>query len=106
MSRIVCHFSCGAASAVATKLTLAEFPSREVVIYNAFIVEEDADNRRFLADCEKWFEHPVTVLRDTKYGASAREVWRRVRFIKSALGAPCSIALKREVIEAECLADD
>lgn len=104
--RIVCHFSCGAASAVATKLILAEHSPSHIVIFNAFIVEEDADNRRFLDDCEKWFGHPVTVLRDKKYGASAREVWRRKRFMNSALGAPCSQLLKHEVIAAECLPDD
>lgn len=106
VARIVCHFSCGAASAVATKLTLNEYPKEQVVILNAFIVEEDTDNRRFLADCEKWFDHPVTVLRDEKYGASVREVWRRKRFIKSALGAPCSMELKKAVIEAACLPND
>jgi hypothetical protein len=105
-NRIVSNFSCGAASAVATKLILTEFPAAQVVILNAFIVEEHADNRRFLADCERWFGHPVTVLRDTKYGASAREVWRRKRFIRHFLGAACSSALKREVIEAACLPDD
>lgn len=105
-ARIVCHFSCGAASAVATKLTLKAFAPENIVIFNAFIVEEDSDNRRFLADCEKWFGHPVTVLRDEEYGASVREVWRRVRFIKSRLGAPCSVKLKRDVIEAECLPGD
>lgn len=106
LHRIVCHFSCGAASAVATKLIVSQYPSSRVVIYNAFIVEEDADNRRFLSDCERWFNHPVTVLRDEKYGASAREVWRRKRFMNSALGAPCSQALKRDVIDAACLPDD
>lgn len=106
MGRIVCHFSCGAASAVATKLILATHDHSQVVIYNAFIVEEDADNRRFLADCETWFGHPVTVLRDKVYGASAREVWRRKRFMNSQLGAPCSMLLKREVIATECLPDD
>lgn len=106
LSRIVCHFSCGAASAVATKLTLSRAPFDEVVIYSAFIVEENSDNRRFLADCEKWFAHPVVVLRDEKYGASAREVWGRVRFLKSRFGAPCSVKLKREVIEAACLPTD
>ncbi len=105
-SRIVCHFSCGAASAIATQLTLAEHDRTRIVIYNAFVKEEDADNRRFLADCERWFNHPVTVLRDTRYGASAREVWRRKRFMSSALGAPCSSALKRDVIEAACFPDD
>jgi len=74
LPRIVCHFSCGAASAVATKLILAEYDPAQVVIFNAFIQEEHADNRRFLADCEKWFKHPVTVLRDEKYGASLRSL--------------------------------
>jgi hypothetical protein len=101
MSRIVCNFSCGAASAVATKLVLAEFgASRDVQIVNAFIAEEHADNRRFLADCEVWFGRPVTVLRDEKYGASARQVFRRERFLKSQGGAPCSRALKRRVLDA------
>lgn len=100
--RIVCRFSCGAASAVATKLTLAKYPKDRVVILNAFIAEEDSDNRRFLSDCEAWFDHPITVLRDTKYGASARNVWRSVRFIKSMYGAPCALKLKREVMDAAC----
>jgi hypothetical protein len=51
MSRIVCQFSCGAASAVATKLTLAQHP--DALILNAEIKNEHPDNRRFLADCEK-----------------------------------------------------
>src|SRR6266571_3496211 len=80
--RIVCHFSCGAASAVATKLTLMEHSPANVAIINAFIQEEHSDNRRFLADCERWFGQPVTVLRDEKYGASTLEVWRRERYIK------------------------
>jgi len=103
--RTVCHFSCGAASAVATKLALAKYEN--VVIVNAFVAEEDADNRRFLADCERWFRQQVTVVRDTKYGASAREVWRRKRFIKNgAFGAACSQHLKREPIEDFCFPDD
>lgn len=104
--RIVCHFSCGAASAVATKLTLARYGHSDVVIYNAFIAEEHPDNRRFLADCERWFDHPITVLRDEKYGASVHEVWRRKRYIKNHFGAPCSGHLKRELIESACLPDD
>lgn len=91
--RHVCHFSCGAASAVAAKLTLAAHP--DCLIVNAFILEEDSDNRRFLADCERWFGRSITVLRDEKYGASTDEVWRRKRFMKGLRGAPCSLELKR-----------
>jgi hypothetical protein len=77
-----------------------------VVIFNAYLAEEHQDNRRFLEDCEKWFDHPIVRLRDEKYGASVREVWRRKRYIKGMYGAPCSMHLKREVIEAACLSDD
>lgn len=98
-SRVVCQFSCGAASAVATKLALAQYgDTHEVLIVNAFIVEEDEDNRRFLADCEAWFGRSVTVLRDEKYGASVFEVWRRRRFMKGPRGAPCSTELKRKLL--------
>jgi hypothetical protein len=107
VSRVVCHFSCGAASAVATKLILARYPAEQVVIFNAFIAEEHPDNRRFLADCERWFAHPVTVLKDQKYGASIHTVWERKRFIASGIfGAPCSSVLKREILDANCLPDD
>lgn len=98
--RIVCQFSCGAASAVATKLTLAQFgATRDVQIINAFVKEEHQDNRRFLADCEKWFEHPVTILRDEKFNASIIEVFMRERYMGGHKGAPCSRALKRRVMD-------
>ena len=106
-NRIVIHFSCGAASAVAAKLAIAEHGHDGVVIYNAFLVEEHTDNRRFLEDVESWLDHPITQLRDERYGASAHEVWRRKRFLVNGLwGAPCSQALKREVIEPYILPDD
>ncbi len=108
VDRLVCRFSCGAASAVASKLMLAEVAVtlQPVVIVNAFVQQEDSDNRRFLADCEKWFDFPVTVLRDEKYGASTHEVWRRKRFMKNRFTAPCSGALKRDVIAKVMLPGD
>jgi len=95
---MVCQFSCGAASAVAAKWVIANYPPDDVLIVNAFIKEEDADNRRFLADCERWFGRKVTILADEKYGASTDEVWRKKRYIKGARGAPCSLALKRVLL--------
>lgn len=100
MDRMICQFSCGAASAVATKIVLSQHDPKDVVIVNAFIKEEHEDNRRFLADCEKWFSHPVVILKDEKYGASTHEVWTRKRFIKGKNGAPCSKALKRELLSS------
>lgn len=97
--RIICQFSCGAASAVATKLALAEYGStHDVQIINAFLANEEADNRRFAQDCEAWFGQPITVLRDEKYGADAHEVFRRKRFMRGPNGAPCSRLLKRDLL--------
>lgn len=96
--RIVCQFSCGAASAVATKLALAQYGD-QCVIVNAYLENEHKDNRRFLADCEKWFGQPVTVLRDEKYGADVVEVFRRTRYIKGRRGASCTGRLKRGLLQ-------
>jgi hypothetical protein len=96
MARIVCQFSCGAASAVATKLTLAQHP--EAIVLNAFIKNEDEDNRRFLADCEIWMGWTFTVLRDTKYGADIIQVFRAVGYIKGPHGAACTSRIKRGLL--------
>ena len=96
--RIVCQFSCGAASAVATKLALAQYGDRCEII-NAFLKNEHEDNRRFLADCEVWFGRKITVLRDEKYGADIVQVFRRKQFMKGIHGAPCSRELKRKLLD-------
>lgn len=105
--RIVSHFSCGAASAVATKLILDAYPRDRVSIIRAWIKEEHEDNDRFSSDCEKWFGHPITILKDEKYGASAVEVFKSKRYVGNGMmGAPCSRALKRDVLEAYGQLDD
>lgn len=95
--RRIVHFSCGAASAVAAKLTIAK--DHDAVVVNVFIAEEHPDNRRFLEDVQRWLGSPITVLRDEKYGASAYEVFRRNRYTRGRFGAPCTRALKRDVLD-------
>ena len=56
---IAVWFSCGAASAVAAKLTLDKYGDKnKISIVNNPIEEEHEDNRRFLKDVEKWLNHP------------------------------------------------
>lgn len=98
MGRLVCQFSCGAASAVATKLTLAQHPEAEII--NAFLVNEHADNRRFAGECEAWFGKGITTLRDERYGADVIQVFRRKRYMNGPMGAPCSRELKRKLLDA------
>lgn len=89
---------------MAAKLTLATYPNVELV--NAFIKEEHEDNRRFLVDCERWLGVPIAVLCDTKYGASAYNVFRKERYIKGFAGKPCSGKLKRDILDAWKQPDD
>ncbi|MFA6051536.1 MAG: hypothetical protein WC762_02995 [Methylobacter sp.] len=97
MSRIVCWFSCGAASAVATKLAISDNNGKlPIVIAYTEIAEEHQDNKRFLSDCEKWFGQEIIVLRNEKYKGSAKEVYRKERFLVGPTGAACTRLLKRQ----------
>jgi hypothetical protein len=104
VSRTVAQFSCGAASAVATKLAIADDPA--TVVLNAYLANEHPDNRRFADDCARWFGRPITVLRDEKYGADIIQVFRRRQWIKGRDGASCTKALKRELLDAWRQPDD
>ncbi len=94
MSRIVSWFSCGAASAVATKLILAE--GEPVTIAYCRVREEHPDNMRFLEDCEKWFGQEVIILQNDRYNGSCHEVFKK-QFFRTPHGSPCTRELKRKV---------
>lgn len=102
--RRVAHFSCGAASAVAAKLTVSK--GGEVAVVNAYVAEEHEDNQRFFKDVERWIGVPRVQLRDEKYGASAYEVFRRARYTKGIYGAPCRRVVKGDVLDAFSLPTD
>ena len=96
--RTVSWFSCGAASAVATRMALdAHDGVGEFVIGYCEIKEEHPDNMRFLRDCEKWFNYPVTIMGNDDYGRSIMEVFRRTRFLVGPSGAACTRLLKKDV---------
>lgn len=95
--RIVCWFSCGAASAVATKLAIANKGDRELVIAYTQVEEEHPDNQRFLRDCERWFGQDVVILRNEKYNCSINEVFAKEKYMGGIMGAPCTRLLKREL---------
>ena len=103
MSRVVSWFSCGAASAVATKLALAKGP---VTIANCEVIEEHTDNVRFLKDCERWFGQEIQVLGNDKYGRSIYEVFEKTRYLVGPGGARCTGELKKAVREKYQQPDD
>lgn len=101
--RIICWFSCGAASAVATKLAIEENKrgkSLPLVVARCWVAEEHEDNDRFATDCEKWFGAPILTLKNEKYQGSIYEVFRQRKYISGIHGAPCTLALKKEVRES------
>jgi hypothetical protein len=98
VSRLVCWFSCGAASAVATKLKIVENAGRlPLVVARCIVREEHPDNDRFAADCGRWFGVPITNMIAEKYDGSIYEVFRKRSYISGIEGAPCTLELKKEV---------
>ena len=97
--RTVCWFSCGAASAVATKIALAERErERELIIAYTEVKEEHPDNKRFLADCEEWFGQKIEILGNDFYDRSIYRVFEK-NYIRTPKGAPCTRALKKQIRE-------
>lgn len=96
MSRVISWFSCGAASAVATKLAISESKTPVEVVY-CHVKEEHPDNLRFMKDCEKWFGQEIKVLESEKYHGSIYEVFEKRKYIVGVSGAPCTMFLKKEV---------
>ena len=94
--RVISWFSCGAASAVATKLAIAESKYPVEVVY-CHVKEEHPDNMRFMKDCEKWFGQPITILQNETYNGSIYEVFEKRKYIVGVAGAPCTRLLKKEV---------
>jgi 3'-phosphoadenosine 5'-phosphosulfate sulfotransferase (PAPS reductase)/FAD synthetase len=103
--RYLCWFSAGAASAVATKLTLATHKRDDVTIYRVDPGSEHPDNARFASDCEQWFDHPVQLIRSGRY-RDTWQVWTERRYINGPPGALCTVELKKKPRLAVELPDD
>lgn len=97
METIAVWFSCGAASAVAAKKTLEKYGATHIVrVINNPVAEEDADNRRFLKDVEKWLGVTIETATNKNYpSTSAVDVWDKRSFMAGPHGAPCTIELKK-----------
>ena len=95
--RILCWFSCGAASAVATKLMIAENAGKlPLIIAYTEVIEEHPDNKRFIKDCEKWFGQEVVILGNDRYERSIYKTFETSAMnIRGA--SPCTRKLKKNV---------
>ena len=87
MGRVISWFSCGAASAVATKIS-----NPDNIVY-CDTGSEDADNSRFMDDCQKWFGRQIEILKNRDY-RDTWEVWEKKKYLSGVSGAPCTMELK------------
>lgn len=87
-------FSCGAASAVACKVALESYPEARIVYQH--IGSAHLDNARFLADCEKWYNHKIEIITSPFY-ADHFHVVKATRYINGPKGARCTTELKKKV---------
>jgi len=98
---IAVWFSCGAASAVAAKLTIEQFGNtHNIRIINNPVAEEDEDNRRFLKDVETWLGYPIELATNEDWpDAKCTDVWAKRRWMYGGkgkkAGAPCTVELKK-----------
>lgn len=99
--RLVCWFSCGAASAVATKLAIEHkdtlYPDHELIVATIFLENEHPDSERFKKECAEWFGTEILELRDQKYGANVDNVIAKTRYMAGVYGARCTKELKKQV---------
>ena len=88
--RVVSWFSCGAASAVTSKLTLLD---GSATIAYCETGSEHEGNADFMWQCERWFGQPVERLRSEKY-EDTWDVFEKSRYLAGIDGARCTVELK------------
>lgn len=89
--RIISWFSCGAASAIATKLTLSNYP--EAIPVYCETGQEHEDSKRFMADCVRWLNNSITTIKSDEY-QDTWDVWQKTRWLAGVDGACCTTELK------------
>jgi hypothetical protein len=95
--RVLCWFSCGAASAAATWRALKKYKGRDVrILYCDTLKYEHPDNQRFLRECEDWYEQEIEIIGSHKY-EDIFDVFRKTGWLVGPGGARCTHELKRQV---------
>lgn len=96
INRTICWFSCGAASAIATKIALSKYDNCVVVYQDTG--SEHPDNERFKKECAEWFRQEIITIKSDKY-ADIWDVFEKTKYLVGVAGARCTAELKRKVAE-------
>jgi len=97
-NRVLIWWSAGITSAVAAKITLDMYRNSpvDVEIIYCDTGSEHPDNMRFLKDCERWYGHPIKILKSKKY-SDIFDVFKKTRYLVGPAGARCTTELKKLV---------
>lgn len=91
---VIAWFSCGATSAIACKLALQMYKDVRIVYIETGSAHPD--NKRFISDCERWYNQQIEIIRSKEYN-SVDDVIIRKKYINGAQGAACTFLLKKKV---------
>ena len=94
--RVISWFSCGAASAVASKLTIKKYGHNDVhIVYCDTLSSEHPDNIRFLNDIKNWLNHDIELIKSEEFN-DIDEVFTKTRYMSGINGARCTIEMKKK----------
>lgn len=96
MSRTISWFSCGAASAYATYLSVQH--TGEAVYCR--VVNEHEDNLRFMDDFTRVTGIPVKTIMNEQFEGNIIPIFVKRGYIKNQYGAPCTMILKKDMRKA------
>lgn len=103
MNRVLAWFSCGSASAYAAKLAAEKYGELCEVCYCDTLAHEHPDNRRFLADVERWIGKPIKILKSAEY-TDIYDVFERTRWLIGNKGATRVVTKMNRMSSAGCYA--
>lgn len=103
--RRLAWFSCGAASAVAAKLTVEKYGDGCEIVCCDTRSSEHPDNFRFFDDVQRWIGRPITLTKSDKY-TTIDDVFTGRRYMAGIGGAACTTQLKKLPREAFQRPDD
>ena len=97
--RVVCWFSCGSTSAIATLKALEKYRGKiPIDICYCDTGGEHDDNHRFLKDMERVYDQEFKIRKNPRFN-DIWEVWEYRRYMAGVAGAPCTSEMKIKVRE-------
>lgn len=95
---IIGWWSAGITSAVACKIALEIYEDNYQDVELIYIESGNLhpDNKRFKADCERWYGRPIRTVHNTSGYSSQIDVVRKTKYVNGPYGARCTYELKKK----------